>query len=180
MTPIDPDLFREAMSRFASGVTVVTSARGEDRVGITASSFVSVSKDPPLVLVCLTRAHPVLDVIEDAGAFAVNILGAHQLEAGLRFAGLRPETPNRFDGLGWASGPTGSPLLEGSLSSLDCRLVRTHDGGDHAILIGEVVHAVAAGDGPPLLYHQRTWRRPDPSPLPERVGESPPPPGPEE
>ncbi len=164
---MDPDLFREAMSRFASGVTVVTSNRGDLRVGITASSFVSVSADPPMVLVCLTRVHPAHSVIEEVRAFAVNILGAHQLEIGLRFAGLRPEITDRFLGLACALGVTGSPLLVDSLASLDCRLVKTHEGGDHAILIGEVVHAQVAGDGPPLLYHQRAWCRPDSIPLPE-------------
>jgi flavin reductase (DIM6/NTAB) family NADH-FMN oxidoreductase RutF len=158
--PVDPALFREAMSRFASGVTVVTARQGHARFGLTASSFVSVSLDPPLVLVCVSRdllAHP---VIEESGAFAVNILGVHQLEAALRFAGLRPAVPDRFEGLDWTSGVTGSPLLKGSVASLDCRLHASHPGGDHTIYVGEVLTAVISSDEPPLLYHRRLWHRP--------------------
>jgi len=101
--PVDLRLFREAMSRFASGVTVVTARRGEERVGLTASSFVSVSMEPPLILVCVAKALQAHEVIESAGAFAVNILGARQLDVALRFAGLKPGLLDRFEGLPWTS-----------------------------------------------------------------------------
>lgn len=149
------------MSRFASGVTVVTARRGHARFGLTASSFVSVSLEPPLVLVCVSKALLAHEVIEESGAFAVNILGVHQREAALRFAGLKPEFPDRFEGLDWASGVTGSPLLKGSVASLDCRLHASHPGGDHTIYVGEVLTAVIASDEPPLLYHRRLWHRPE-------------------
>ena len=92
MTVADNDPLREAMSRFASGVTVVTALRGEERFGITASSFTGVSMEPPLVLVCIARALHTHAAIESSRAFAVNILGVHQLEVARRFAeqwGLR-------------------------------------------------------------------------------------------
>lgn len=161
MDSVDPPLFREAMSRFASGVTVVTARRGEKRVGLTASSFVGVSLDPPLVLVCVSRALQAHHVIESERAFAVNILGVHQLEVGLRFAGLKPDMADRFAGLAWTAGVTGSPLLEGSLASFDCRLHASHEGGDHAIFVGEVVGTVISDSGEPLLYHRRLWHRPE-------------------
>lgn len=159
MKPVDPDLFREAMSRFASGVTVVTANRGDERFGITASSFVSVSVEPPLVLVCVARNLQTHAIIEESRAFAVNILGVHQLDVGLRFAGLTPELSDRFAGLSCSTGATGAPLLLDSLASLDCRLVRSHEGGDHTIFIGEVVDTLISRDAEPLLYHNRLWRR---------------------
>jgi flavin reductase (DIM6/NTAB) family NADH-FMN oxidoreductase RutF len=156
------------MSRFASGVTVVTTRRGDERFGLTASSFVSVSVDPPLVLVCVARTASAHSVIEESRVFAVNILGVHQLDAGLRFAGLKPEITDRFEGLTWASGATGSPLLVDAIASLDCRLHASHPGGDHTIFVGEVVHAVLPRNEAPLLYHQRLWHRPEALPPPVR------------
>ena len=149
------------MSRFASGVAVVTARQGQERVGLTASSFVSVSMDPPLVLVCVAKTLPAQTIIEVERAFAVNILGAHQLDVALRFAGLKPELPDRFEGLAWTDGVTGSPLLEGSIASLDCRLHASHPGGDHTIFVGEVVGTRIGSDREPLLYHSRGWHRPE-------------------
>ncbi|MEO8499641.1 MAG: flavin reductase family protein [Vicinamibacteria bacterium] len=173
MDSVDPRFFLEAMSRFASGVTVVTAHHGGERVGLTASSFVSVSKDPPLVLVCVANTLLAREAIEKSGAFAVNILGVHQLEAGLRFAGLKPEPSDRFEGLSWDTGVTGSPLLEGSLASLDCRLHAAHEGGDHTIFVGEVLDARLADTGEALVYHSRVWHRPEPLPKARAVDDDP-------
>lgn len=159
MTTLEPNAFREAMSRFASGVTVVTANRGDERFGITASSFTGVSITPPLVLVCIARTLHTHAAIEQSRAFAVNILGVHQLEVAQHFAGLTPETGDRFAGLTWSAGLTGAPLLAGSLASLDCRLHESHDGGDHTIFVGAVVEVRMVGDDAPLLYHNRLWRR---------------------
>lgn len=162
VNPIDPNLFREAMSRFASGVTVVTASRGAERFGLTVSSFVSVSVEPALVLVCIARTLQAHNIIAESGAFAVNILGVHQLEVGRRFAGLTLETGDRFVGLACAARVTGAPLLTDSLASLDCRLQAAHPGGDHTIFVGAVVDVLLSRDEPPLLYHNRLWRRSEP------------------
>jgi flavin reductase (DIM6/NTAB) family NADH-FMN oxidoreductase RutF len=111
--------------------------------------------------VCVARALNAHAAIEESGAFGVNILGVHQLEVGLRFAGLRSTHSDRFDGLSCVSGVTGSPLLVDSIASFDCRLHATHPGGDHSIFVGEVVQALISGDEAPLLYHQRLWHRPE-------------------
>ena len=159
VSALEPNPFREAMSRFASGVTVVTANRGEERFGITASSFTGVSMEPPLVLVCIARTLHTHSAIEQSRAFAVNILGVHQLGVAQRFAGLTPETGDRFAGLAWSAGLTGAPLLDGSIAALDCRLHASHDGGDHTIFVGSVVEVRMADDEAPLLYHNRLWRR---------------------
>lgn len=159
MSAPEPNPFREAMSRFASGVTVVTANRGDERFGITASSFTGVSMAPPLVLVCIARTLHTHAAIEQSRAFAVNILGVHQLEVGQRFAGLTPEDGDRFANLAWSTGLTGAPLLDGSIATLDCRLHASHDGGDHTIFVGSVVAVLMSRDESPLLYHNRLWRR---------------------
>jgi flavin reductase (DIM6/NTAB) family NADH-FMN oxidoreductase RutF len=157
--PVDPQVFKQAMSQFASGVTVVTTVHEGKRYGITASSFSSLSLDPPLVLVCLARKTRAHGVVEKSGVFAVNVLAAQQLEFGMRFAGLLPGLQDRFEGVETTSAATGSPLLPGVMSWVDCRLWSRYDGGDHSIFVGEVVDLAATAADTPLLYHNRLWRR---------------------
>ena len=88
--------FKRALSKFATGVTVVTTCHGKQPIGITASSFTSLGVDPPLVLVAIHKDLFTHQVISDHGAFAVNVLSADQVELGMRFAGMRPEIVDRF------------------------------------------------------------------------------------
>lgn len=157
---VTPTLFRQALAQFASGVTVVTAADGASRHGFTATSFTSVSLQPPLVLVCAARRLEAMRAIECSRAFGVNVLGLHQQSLGLRFAGLIPGIEDRFAGVETVTSETGSPLFPSSLAWLDCRLWRIDDGGDHAIIVGEVADARVNEHHVPLLYHDRHWRRP--------------------
>ena len=147
------------MGQFASGVTVVTTVSEGKKVGLTASSFASLSVEPPLVLVCLAKKLYTHRAIEESGIFAVNILGAHQLDLGLRFAGMKPEVIDRFADLELGTGTTGAPLIGGSLVGVDCRLWNQYEGGDHSIFVGEVQGIVTSSLANPLLYHDRLWRR---------------------
>jgi flavin reductase (DIM6/NTAB) family NADH-FMN oxidoreductase RutF len=156
---VDGLQFRQAMAQFASGVTVVTTTRDGKPYGLTASSFASLSLDPPLVLVCLSRTLSTYEIIEGAGAFAVNILSSHQLEVARRFAGLHPSLIDRFDEVEWTPSKNGSPLLPGCLAWVDCRIRNIYDGGDHSIFVGAVEDAGVTGVGDPLLYHNRLWGR---------------------
>jgi flavin reductase (DIM6/NTAB) family NADH-FMN oxidoreductase RutF len=147
------------MSQFASGVTVVTTTFDGHNYGLTVSAFTSVSLDPPLVLVCIDkRVHP-HDMISMAGVFAVNILCEDQVELGMRFAGMVPGIADRFDGLEYATATTGSPILSETLGWVDCAVWRQYDGGDHSIFVGEVLQSSTSTKFPPLLYHNREWRR---------------------
>lgn len=156
-SPVSPDAFKHALSRLASGVTVVAAQHGGRRHGLTASSFTSVSLSPPLVLVCAARRLETLAAIEASGAFGVSVLGTHQRDLGLRFAGLLGETRDCFEGVDTETAVTGSPLLPGSLARLDCRVWRVYDGGDHVIVVGEVVDAAVDDNAAPLLYGDRRW-----------------------
>jgi len=155
----NPNDFKRAMGQFASGVTVVTTKHGETPVGITASSFTSLSLDPPLVLVSLNKKLFTHNVIAESGFFAVNVLSARQLDLGMRFAGMKPEIKDRFAGLDIHTAITGSPLLPDSLAWVDCTVWATYDGGDHTIFVGEVKDLSVSEADMPLLYHNRLWRR---------------------
>lgn len=157
---VDPWTLRQAMAQFATGVTVVTTVEGGRPYGLTASSFASLSMDPPLVLVCLSKRLETHGTIEKSGVFAINILSAAQREHGMRFAGMLPGVEDRFDGVEWTAAATGSPLLAGCLSWVDCRVWKIHDGGDHSIFVGDVQAVGVSESGePPLLYHNRLWGR---------------------
>jgi 3-hydroxy-9,10-secoandrosta-1,3,5(10)-triene-9,17-dione monooxygenase reductase component len=160
--PIDRQQYKAVLRRCASGVTVVTTRAGEEIAGMTASSFTSVSLDPPLVLVCADRRSNTLPVIERAGVFAVNVLCEEQHELSARFA-LAGNEALRFEGLHCRSGPTGSPWLPGSLAVLDCRTVAAHEAGDHVILVGEVEAVEIDGERAPLLYYDAAYRRLEPA-----------------
>jgi flavin reductase (DIM6/NTAB) family NADH-FMN oxidoreductase RutF len=156
--------FREAMSRWASGVTVVGAAHAGHRAGLVASSFTSVSADPPIVLVCVDKRSRSLPTIDGSGAFAVSVLADSQEEAFRVFAGMAGDVPDKFEACGAdvRLGRTGSPMIDGSLAWFDCRIVARHDGGaTHVILVGEVVEcgALPGDSGAPLVYFSRATRR---------------------
>lgn len=156
---IDVQAFKQTMSQFASGVTVVTTALDGRNYGLTVSAFTSVSLDPPLVLACIDSRLDAHRIIEKSGVFAVNILCEEQLEIGRRFAGMIPGIVDRFDGLAYVTAATGSPILPASLGWVDCKVWKRYDGGDHSIFVGEVIASSAGGEVLPLVYHNREWRR---------------------
>src|SRR3954471_20340615 len=156
---IDSQIFRATLAQWASGVTIVTSAHNGQRVGITASSFSSVSLEPPRVLICIAKRLYTHKIIEESQAFGVNILSEAQQEWGIRFAGKVPEGQDRFTGLDVITAVTGSPILPEVLAWLDCRVSAGLDGGDHTIFVGEVLAVGAMSVGDPILYHNRQWRR---------------------
>jgi flavin reductase (DIM6/NTAB) family NADH-FMN oxidoreductase RutF len=156
----DVSAFRKAMGSFATGVTVVTAASADgDMHGMTVNSFSSVSLDPMIVLVCLNETSRGLRVIERAGAFAVNVLSAGQLDLSRWFADRhRPAGPAMFDGVPFEPGATGCPILFGATASFDCRLRQSHRAGDHLILLGEVGTLVYRPQLEPLIFHAGTYK----------------------
>ncbi|MFI9203824.1 flavin reductase family protein [Streptomyces sp. NPDC053048] len=149
---ISPDLFRAALSHWASGVTVVTTrdAAGQSH-GFTASAFSSVSLDPALVLVCLDNKANCFDAFDQSEGFVIHLLAQGQQELAGRFAS---KGADKFAGTGVTLSAAGQPVLPGALARLECRTERRIPGGDHLILIGEV-HDAHEGEGEPLVYFQR-------------------------
>ena len=154
--PVAPDRFRSALGRWASGVSIVTARAGERVHGMTVSAFASVSLEPPLVLVCADKASNTQPLIEEGRVFAVNVLAASQQALSNKFASKKDEW-RRFEGLDWKEGATGAPLLPGAIAALDCRVVASHEAGDHVIYVG-CVESVALEDGEPLLYYAGGYR----------------------
>lgn len=148
---IDPALFRSVLGRFASGVTVVTARdeAGEDH-GMTVSAFCSVSLDPLLILICVEQSTVLHGVLANATQLAVNILSAEQESISRRFS---EQMDDRFEGIGYTRGLTGSAILDGALGYLECDIVARYPAGDHTIHLGQVI-AAAAQPGSPLLYYR--------------------------
>ncbi|WP_344452537.1 flavin reductase family protein, partial [Actinocorallia aurantiaca] len=153
---VDAETFKSVLGQWPTGVVLVTTVAGEDWHGMTASSFSSVSLDPPLVLVCLDTRLYSHQLISDSGMFGISILGRDQAELGQRFAGRLPPA-ERFEGQEWLTPETGSPVLANALGWLDCRVVHAYPGGDHTIFVGEVLAADIPRATGPLLFHSRSW-----------------------
>jgi flavin reductase (DIM6/NTAB) family NADH-FMN oxidoreductase RutF len=147
--PVTQAEFRAALSRFPSGITVVTS-RGTDGNfhGITVSAFCSVSLDPPLILVCIEKTTISHLAISSSGSFVVNVLARADEDLSERFS---IPAANKFDGISYRVGLDGIPILDVALVALECRLQDAFDGGDHTIFVGLVAKA-SIRDGKPLVY----------------------------
>ncbi|UQU67688.1 flavin reductase family protein [Couchioplanes caeruleus] len=154
-SPVDADGLRECLSRWPSGVAVVTTVdAGGGHRGFTATAFASLSMAPPSVLVCLDRGSQCLPAFATAPAMAIHLLRDDQADVAVRFA---TKGIDKFAGLAVDRGLGGVPLLPGTLGRLECRLVRRISAGDHIILIG-LVHAAETFDGTPLVYFARDFR----------------------
>jgi flavin reductase (DIM6/NTAB) family NADH-FMN oxidoreductase RutF len=149
------DDFKQALARWATGVSVVTARDGDRIHGMTVSAFSAVSLEPPLVLVCADKASNTHPVIAAGRVFAVNVLARDQADLSTRFASKKDED-RRFEGVAWEAGETGAPLLAGAIAQLDCRVVAAHEAGDHVIYVGEV-HEVRYASGEPLLYYRGAY-----------------------
>ena len=141
--------FRNALGRFATGVTVVTAMGSLGPVGMTVNSFSSVSLAPPLVLWCPARASTRHAVFAEAEAWSVHVLGAEQLETCLRFT----KGGRQFQDLTPVITPEGVPVLPGAAARFDCLAHAVHEAGDHSVLIGRVLRVTVAGPGDhPLVF----------------------------
>ena len=151
---VSPELFRRACALFPTGVAVLTTRAADGTAhGLTVNAFCSLSLDPPLILVAIDRACSLLDTFQKAERFAINFLSVDQQDLSVRFSQL-PE--GRFPGVSWTPGVEGSPLIEGTIGSIECRTTNVIDAGDHRALIGEVV-AATVGEGDPLVFFRSAY-----------------------
>jgi 3-hydroxy-9,10-secoandrosta-1,3,5(10)-triene-9,17-dione monooxygenase reductase component len=158
---IGPDRYREVMGHFATGISVVTALEGSRPHGITVNAFSSVSLDPALVMVALDRRRYITPIVRAAARYGVNVLGADQQALSDCFAHA-PVSPGReaFCGAAWHAGPTGLPLIDGSIATLECTIVETFSAGDHDLFIGRVDSLQQDdADVVPLLYYRRRYLR---------------------
>lgn len=158
----DPDAYRAVVGHFATGVTVVTTYWDERHYAMTANSFTSVSLDPVLALVAIETRARFHDAVRSSGTFAVNVLASDQEDVSRWFATRgRPHDDTYMGTWSFRPGPeTGAALLDGALATLECRTWAEHPGGDHTLLVGEVVGIEALRpDAEPLVYFKGTYRR---------------------
>ncbi len=151
LTPAD---FRDVLGRFATGVTVVSCSSAGEPVGMTVSSFTSVSLDPPLISFCVIRGSVTGDAVLRAGSFAVNVLSNDQQAISTAFAGA---VDDRFAGIEFLRGENGSPLLAGAIAHIECETHARHEAGDHVLVLGHVSR-LSAHAGEPLLFYRGRYR----------------------
>lgn len=155
--PVSRQSFRQACSRFATGVAVATllDSSGQPH-GLTVNSFTSVSADPPLVLICIDQHSSLLPHFRTVAHYGLSFLSDSQQDLSNRFA-ILPE--GRFQGVDWRRGDsTGVPVLAGVVGWMECSIRQSIEAGDHIIFLAEVV-ACEASDGDPLLYFASAYKR---------------------
>jgi flavin reductase (DIM6/NTAB) family NADH-FMN oxidoreductase RutF len=159
--PTDTFQLRSVLGQFATGVTVVA-AGSKTPCGMTANSFTSVSLDPPLILICVTRDSQLCKTVLREGRFAVSVLAAHQEELARYFADHeRPRGAAEFAKVRWSPGPgTGAPVLEGALAWLECAVTASYGGGDHEIFLGSVLASGTEPDRDALLFFRGGFCQP--------------------
>ena len=154
--PFDPAILRKVMGLFATGVTIITTRDEQGRpYGLTANAVTSLSLDPPLLLICVDRKAETFPHFFDSKIFVLNILAEDQEALSRRFATTGGE---KFAGVACRVGHLGTPILEGTLGHIECRITETLEGGDHVIHIGEVQHAEGY-ERRPLLFYRGKYRQ---------------------
>ena len=144
----DSVLQRQIMGRFATGVTVLTTGVGDEVSGMTANAVMSLSLDPPLVVVAVEKSASMHGLVQQGQCFAINILKREQEELSNRFA---QRGPKDFSDLATKVAETGAPILADALAYVDCRLVEIAAAGDHDMFIGECLTG-EVGEGAPLIF----------------------------
>lgn len=151
MPPAAPHEFRQLMSRFATGVTVVTALDPAGKpAGMTVSALASVSLDPPLLSICVDRKADLHPVLSQTRAFAVNVLAADQEAISRQFAATGAD---RFAGVRYRAGPWDLPLIEGAVAHIWCERWGEHPAGDHTVFFG-LVTGGRTFDRPPLVHYR--------------------------
>lgn len=148
--PLETDL-REVLSRFASGITVITGVADGAPIGLTCQSFSSLSLRPPMVLFCPARTSRSWKRIRPTRRFTVNVLEESQRRVSAVFA---QRSDDKFAAVDWAPGPAGTPHLAGALAHIDAEVEHVVPGGDHQVVMGRVSGAALRATGRPLLYYR--------------------------
>lgn len=147
---VDEARFREVLSHFATGVTVVTAMEDGEPVGFTCQAFTALSLAPPMVALAPSKTSTSWPRIAKAGAFCVNILADTQEALCRTFA---VSGSDKFSGVAWHVGAAGTPVLEGSLAWVECELDAIYDAGDHELVVGRVLE-LGVGRGSPLIFYR--------------------------
>ncbi len=174
--PADTAAFRQAAGQFPTGIVVVSTSLDGNGHAMTVSAFASVSLEPMLVLFCAEKIARFHDAVLEAGFWAVSILDEESGKIARWLATRGRPLRGQLDTIPHRPGPvTGAPVLDGALAAMECRTTAVHDGGDHSIVVGEVLGVAgpvpgdvagtvrgdgeAGGEGGPLIHHSGRYRR---------------------
>lgn len=153
---VSPEAFKQTLRCWASGITVIITRREGGIHAMTATSFCSLSIDPPLIIVAVDKRNRTHERISEQKAFGVMILNSEQEDISNRAAGFKGEEGNFLLDVPHHSEVTGAPILDQSLAWMDCSLYAAYEGGDHTIFVGKV-EAAGEGEGKPLLWYSRGY-----------------------
>lgn len=148
--------FRAAMAAMASTVSVVTARRGDERIGRTVTSILSLSMNPPMILVSIDILSRLADLIAKTGGFSLAMLADDQAAVAEAFAG-KLEPHERFHDGSWAAWPSGQPMLLGAVTALDCDLIGSIETGTHVLFAGAIVEAETTTSRLPLLWQRHHY-----------------------
>jgi flavin reductase (DIM6/NTAB) family NADH-FMN oxidoreductase RutF len=161
MTAVDTAAFRQAAGQFASGILVVSTSLDGVPHSMTVSAFTSVSLDPLLVLFCAEKIARFHEAVLAAGQWAVSVLDEDSEKVSRWLATRGRPLEDQLAEIPWHPGPlTGAPILDNALAALECRTTAVHDGGDHTIVVGEVIGVTPPrSPGRPLVFYASQYRR---------------------
>lgn len=153
--PVIQDPFRQIMSRYVTGVTIVTTCHDGEIHGLACNAFCSVSLSPPTVLVSISTNTRTDRLMRQSKVLAVNVLSDSQADLSNRFAGRhKDKEADRFEGFEWRTAVTGAPIFEGTQAYLDCRIVNAFESGDHTLYVAEVVDSGVHDARCPLIFYR--------------------------
>ncbi|MET3926105.1 flavin reductase family protein [Devosia sp. 2618] len=148
--------FRAAMSAMASTVSVVTARRGDERIGRTVTSMLSLSMNPPTILISIDIMSRLADLIAKTGGFSFAVLADDQSPVADAFAG-RVEAPERFNTGSWAEWPSGHPMLQGAVTTLDCDVIGSIETGTHVLFAGAIIEVETTTSRTPLVWQRHQY-----------------------
>lgn len=156
---IEVQELRRVMGHFATGVTVITTKDKDGAPqGLTANAFMSLSLNPPLVIISVDKGATCYNCFATGNGYTVNFLSENQEEVSKRFA---TKGIDKFAGLGWREGENGAAIIDGALGHVECRITQAYDGGDHTIVVGEILNAAANGERPLLFFKGKYQKLPE-------------------
>jgi flavin reductase (DIM6/NTAB) family NADH-FMN oxidoreductase RutF len=166
VSPVDDAAFRRTAGQFPAGIVVVSTSLDGSGHAMTVSAFTSVSLEPPLVLFCAEKIARFHDAVLEAGIWAVSVLDEESEKVARWLATRGRPLEGQLDTIPHRPGPvTGAPILDGALAAMECRTTAVYDGGDHSIVLGEVVGVSEPADSDggtgagPLIHHAGRYRR---------------------
>jgi 3-hydroxy-9,10-secoandrosta-1,3,5(10)-triene-9,17-dione monooxygenase reductase component len=155
--PVSPRRLKEVLGNFGTGVTVITAVGPDGPLGFTCQTFASLSLDPPLVSFCPARTSRTWPRIRELGTMTVNVLADQHGWLSENFARPGELGVDKFDGVSFTLSASGNPILEGVIAWVDCRLRAEYDGGDHTIVVADVVDLDSTDDMHPLFFFRGSY-----------------------